>query len=282
LAFVAYGVRIGVRVTDAAVLDRLTSRFPPGWRPLRSPIVDLLFSLVVGGEGPRPGVRRFHVAYSGPARIARTPRFETAVDALEASIHTHVGLRARHRTFVHAGVVGWRGRAIVISGTPFSGKSRLVATLVRAGARYYSDEFAVLDALGRVHPYATALMVRGPGGQPRHPIESLGGRIGRRPLPVGLVLATRYVPGRRWRPRSLTRGQAVLELLNGTLRGRRAPDAILDVLSRAVERASAVKGARGEADDMAREILDVDRWPRPEPMPADPAPTVTPASVAGG
>jgi hypothetical protein len=28
-----------------------------------------------------------------------------------------------------------------------------VAELVRAGATYYSDEFAVLDSRGRVHPF---------------------------------------------------------------------------------------------------------------------------------
>ena len=43
-------------------------------------------------------------------------------------------------------IVTWgRGRAIVIPGRTFSGKSTLVAELVRAGATYYSDEYAVED-----------------------------------------------------------------------------------------------------------------------------------------
>ena len=53
----------------------------------------------------------------------------------------------------HAGVVGWRGRAIVIPGRSHAGKSTLVAELVRRGAVYYCDEFAVLHETGRVHPY---------------------------------------------------------------------------------------------------------------------------------
>ena len=65
----------------------------------------------------------------------------------------HLAERARNRIFIHAGVVGWQGRAIVIPGRSFSGKSTLVAALLQAGATYYSDEFAVLDGRGYVHPF---------------------------------------------------------------------------------------------------------------------------------
>ena len=66
----------------------------------------------------------------------------------------HVANYAPDRVFVHAGVVAWRGRALVLPGTSFAGKTTLVAELVRAGAIYYSDEYAVLDEQGRVHPYS--------------------------------------------------------------------------------------------------------------------------------
>ena len=69
----------------------------------------------------------------------------------------------RERVFVHAGVVGWKGHAIVIPGRSRSGKTTLVAELVKAGAEYYSDEFAVLDAEGRVHPFPEAAVGPGPG-----------------------------------------------------------------------------------------------------------------------
>jgi hypothetical protein len=63
-----------------------------------------------------------------------------------------VAENARRWIFVHAGVVAWRGQAIVIPGATQSGKTSLVAALVRAGAEYFSDEYAVFDARGRVHP----------------------------------------------------------------------------------------------------------------------------------
>ena len=83
-----------------------------------------------------------------------------------------------------------------------SGKSALVAELVRAGATYYSDEYAIFDSLGRVHPYPKPLSLRGePDGRAeRHPIEGWGGRRGTKPLRVGLVVNTVYKPGARWRP----------------------------------------------------------------------------------
>ena len=64
------------------------------------------------------------------------------------------------RTFVHAGIVAWGKAAVLIPGRSFSGKTTLVAELVRAGATYYSDEFAVIDRLGMVYPYARPLQVR--------------------------------------------------------------------------------------------------------------------------
>ena len=269
-------------MTDAAVLDRVLSVLPPGWKPSPSPVVDLLYSLVVGGEGARPGVRRYHLAYVDSAQVARTLHLEQALKRLGSALKSHVGGHARRRIFVHAGVVGWRGRAIVIPGRSFSGKSRLVAALVRAGASYYSDEFAVLDTRGRVHPYPVPLRVRGPEGQHTHTTESVGGRTGRRPLPVGLVVVSRYVPRRRWRPRMLTRGRAVLELLSHTLPARYAPERALEVLSRVVERAPVLKGARGEADETVRDVLDLDHWPRLEPVPAGTPSRSTRASLEGG
>ena len=88
--------------------------------------------------------------------------------------------------------------------------------------------------------------------------EELGGVAGVCPLPVGLVLITHYVSGTRFRPRPLSAGRAVLELLAHTLPARRRPERILDVLSRAVSQASVLRGARGEAEETARQILGSD------------------------
>jgi hypothetical protein len=70
IAFRAFGCRAGVRVSDPAILPRVLAMLPPGWKPAASATVDHLFSLVVGGEGG--GTRRFNLAYSGSAQLARS------------------------------------------------------------------------------------------------------------------------------------------------------------------------------------------------------------------
>jgi hypothetical protein len=162
---------------------------------------------------------------------------------------------------VHAGVVGWNGQAIVIPGRSYSGKSSLVTALVKAGATYYSDEFAVLDERGRVHPYAVPLAIRpDQNGAPpiKRRVEEIGGVAGARPMPVGLVLITRYVSGTRFRPRPVSAGRAVLELLGNTLPARRRPERVLDALTQVVSRALVLRGTRGEAEETAPQILGID------------------------
>jgi hypothetical protein len=153
------------------------------------------------------------------------------------------------RTFVHAGIVAWGKAAVLIPGRSFSGKTTLVAELVRAGATYYSDEFAVIDTLGMVHPYARPLQVResGSGRQTQRLVEEFGGIAGIQPLPVELVIVSRYAPGARWRPRQLSPGLGFLEILDNTVSARRSPAVVLGTLKQVVSGARVVKGVRGEA-----------------------------------
>lgn len=161
LSFISYGVRIGVRVTDAAVLGQLLDSLPPDWRLSNSPFVHLLYSLVVGRACSGSTVRYFNLLYAGSVRVVRTMAFDEILQSLESISRFHVALYAPRRVFVHAGVVGWHDKAIVIPGMSFTGKSCLVDALVRAGATYYSDEFAVFDDRGYVHPYAKPITLRG-------------------------------------------------------------------------------------------------------------------------
>jgi hypothetical protein len=253
--FDAYGLRVGVRTNAPAVLDRLGPHLPPGWRACASPLVDEIFSVWVDPGGTRRPSR----VYAGRSRRVRTADLAHAFAVLESEIRQRVAARAERRTFVHAGVVGWRGAAIVVPGRSRSGKTTLVAELVRAGALYLSDEFAVLDGRGRVHPFAKPLSIRGASGCDRHArarsAEDLGGACATGPLPVGLVVLTEHRPGASWRPERLTPGQAVIEMLAHTVPARLRPEASLAALERAVARATVLKGARGEARELAEILL---------------------------
>jgi hypothetical protein len=261
IAFKAYGLSIGVRVSDSSVLERVRDLLPPGWAPAARPVVRSLFSLIVGGPTRRAGVRRFNILYADAARVLRGHDLADTLRQLELHVHLYIAERAPRYTFVHAGVVGWNGQAIVIHGRSLTGKSSLVTALVKAGATYYSDEFAVLDGQGRVHPYPIPLAIRpSEGGAPpvKCKVEEIGGVAGTRPLPVGLVLSTRYVSGTRFRPRPVSAGRAVLDLLVNTLPARRRPERTLDALSRIASQAVLLRGARGEAAEAAQQLLSGD------------------------
>lgn len=244
-------------MSDPSALDAVRALLPPGWKRSPRAAVDVLYSLRTGGEGGRRGARNFNLLYKGAGLIARSLKPGDVYDVLESDLRLYVAERATRTVFVHAGVVSWEGRAILIPGRSFTGKTTLVAELVKAGAEYYSDEYAILDERGLVHPYARPLAVREGGGprQTRRPVEEFGGRAGERPLPVGLVVVTRYERGVRWRPRRLTPGEGVLEMLSNTVSARRSPERALNVLSKVAERAVMLYGARGEATRAAASIL---------------------------
>lgn len=257
LTFTSHGARIGIRATDAALLEQLPPHLPPSWKPAPSPIVDSLYSLVGGGSATRTRAKRFNLLYNGAGRLARTLDLEELLATLESDLHFEVALAARRRLFVHAGVVGWGGRAIVIPGRSRSGKSTLVAALVKAGATYFSDEYAVFDSRGRVYPYAIPLSLRATDDGPSRAIraDSLGGPVATGSLPVGIVVVTEYRPGSHWRPRPRTPARGMLALLANTVLARIRPAFALDTLRQVVTDSSILLGTRGEAEDMIDRLL---------------------------
>jgi hypothetical protein len=257
-SFVSHGVRIGIRVNDPGVLERVADYLPPRWKLSPSPVVSELCSLHVGGSTPGSHIRRYHLLYWGSARIVRTMEDEELFQGLESLLDLVVAVRAPRRVFVRAAVVGWQGRAVVICGSPSSGKTTLLETLIRAGASYYSDQYAVLDARGYVHAYPKSLTAqdRDKDAPNRSPRDVQGGRVGTQPLPVGLVLFTHYEPRMSWRPRMLSPGQAVLALLSHTVSARLRPKVALATLRRVAANATTLRGKRGEAKDTVVPLLD--------------------------
>ena len=257
MCFETYGLRIGLRVDQPDALERAVCCLPWGWKAAPSPIVEVIYSLIAGGVDSRVNVRRFNLLYRGPFRVQRTLEPDQVFTSFETDLQLLVAEHARRRVFVHAGVVGWQGQAIVLPGRSLSGKSTLVAALIRAGATYYSDEYAVIDSRGYVYPFARPLALRQTGDFPSRRIsaEELGGEAGVRPLPIGLVVCTRYKEGADWRPRTRTAGQGLLALLANTVPARRKPRLVLATLRKAVAQARVVQGLRGEAEQTVERLL---------------------------
>ena len=260
-AFSSYGLRIGIRANDPKAIERVYECLPPGWKPGTSPYVERLYSIILGGPSANPNVRKLNLLYFNHTRATRSRDEQTVFDDLERDLAAFVAVAARRRLFVHGGVVAWKGKAIVMPGRTLAGKSTLVAEFVKAGATYYSDEYAVFDARGRVHPYARPLGIRenGVGDKAkRYPVAALGGASGDKPLQVGLVLVSEYKEDGKWNPRELSPGQGAMALLANTVAARVKPEVMLPTLQQVVEHATILKSSRGEAREVVDNVLNLE------------------------
>lgn len=260
--FTSHGVTIAVRSEDTVVLDLLPNHVPPGSAESSSVHAAHLYSVVRINEAisgrARYDVMHLRTRTRSRTRVGRALNRREVLACLESAWHGNVAASATGRLFVHAGVVAWRDQAIVIPGRTGSGKTSLVAALVRSGATYYSDEYAVLDLCGRVHPFAKPLSIRDRAGRSTRPVpvEALGGVAGVEPIPVGLIVATSYHPSATWSPRTISAGEALFVLLNHTVAARAQPEAALATLHCAVSGARALAGRRGSAEETAAAILE--------------------------
>ena len=257
LSISAYGVRFGVRVNDPAIAAGLASNLPPSSTYGEFSDVWRMYALSVELD-PHSGKQRYALCLDG-ALLARYATLQGILRAFEADVQLYVAEMAPDRVFVHAGVVGCKGRAILLPGRSFSGKSTLVEELVRAGAEYYSDEYAVLDSAGSVHPYARPLSnrrARSPAVT-APPIDAPGRQAASDPLPVGLVVVSTFRAGGEWRPQRLSPGRGALALIANTVSARRIPDIVLARLHRVVANAPVVASERGEASHTVKSILEL-------------------------
>jgi hypothetical protein len=257
-AVTGYGVRVGVRVNDDALIERLRPRLPPGAKISPMGTVDRILSVILAPPSERRGVKNYHLVYSNHDLVGRSHRLDVVLDNYDTHLRMAMAEFSRRKLFVHAGVVAWKERAILLPGSTLAGKTHLVAELVKAGAAYLSDEYAILDEDGWVHPFAKPLSMRPSktGPQIETPVEQIGGVPGRKPLPVGLVVMSQFREGARWRPKRLTAGQGVLELLDNAFSARRSPEFAMNILGRVASGATVLKGTRGDATTMTGHILD--------------------------
>lgn len=175
--------------------------------------------------------------------VASAGQAQFVVRELEMWVAEH----AVGRVFVHAGVVAFDGRAVLLPGRSAFGKTTLTAALLGAGAVYGSDEYAVLSPDGRVHPYPRRLEIRDGAGRDRVSAADLGAATFAGPLPVAAVAHLRYEPGSGYRVEPISAGVAVVRLFGNTVCAQTRATEALDALVAATDGIRAVAGSRGEA-----------------------------------
>jgi hypothetical protein len=188
------------------------------------------------------------VASAGEA-IALVPNLIHAID--EAVVRRLLDLRA-----VHAGTIVWNGHALLLPGSTHSGKSSLVAELLRRGATYFSDEYALIDPDGRVHPYPRPLLLRSgsPEQTPALPAK-LNAAAGDASAPVGWILLLKYSPDTQWQIAPVEQSLALMALLTNTPHNLSDSPELIGMFERAVSGAACYAGQRGEAASAVDEIL---------------------------
>jgi hypothetical protein len=245
MTFESFGVVAQLACDDPDLLVEALAMLPPGWRAVDDePSVRFTLS----AEG---------VIRVDRARADRSPHRDSLLLKLASVVRHHIALNAPALTFVHAGVVEVGGCGIVIPGRSYTGKSRLVAELLRLGATYVSDEYAVLDSDGQVLPFAKPLSIRTGRGDPLGRLVDVPDeRVADQPTRVGLIVVTAYAPGARWHPSVRSSAEGALALLQNTVSARRRPARALSATGRVARDAAVLAGRRGEASHTARALIE--------------------------
>jgi hypothetical protein len=245
--FESYGVIVGIDSNNKRFLKKIEDQLPhiiPNVFITNNDLeAEYNFSMNVRNDG-------VFELYQDGEEVTYGASEENFINFACGKLRLTVAEFAKSRVFLHAGVVGWNGKAIIFPGQSFHGKSTLVAELIQRGALYYSDEYAVLDENGYVHPFPKTLSLRGivdKYKQTEYSVESLGGTVGTKPLAVGMIVITEYEPDAEWRPKLLSAGKAILEIVPHTIPIRNKPKYSLQVLNKIVNRAIIAKSKRGDA-----------------------------------
>jgi len=157
---------------------------------------------------------------------------------------------------VHAGAVQLGGQVLLLPGRTHSGKSSMVAELLRRGATYLSDEYALIDAEGRAHPYPRPLLLRNgnPNQTPLLP-QDCHASVAAGPAPIGWIMELQYRESEGWNVVAVPQSHGLLILLHHTPHVlAEAPD-LLDRFQRAAAHARCFTGTRMDAARAADEIL---------------------------
>ena len=263
LVFQSYGVKIGVRVNDRAAIAKIKNILP-----FYSEILDenheadhnfsLVWGISEGGEGGE-GVKGVEDAlYQENEEVARRVDPERLIALLDTCIRMAIGEFAPKHVFIHASVVSWKDRALIFPAKSYGGKTTLAAELIKYGAVYYSDEYAVIDEKGLAHPYPKPLSIRKEGEytQTDRSVKDLGGEQGTRPIPVGMILLTQYERSAKWEPEMLSEGRGLMELIPHSLAIGSNPEFVLKVLNLITKRAIIAKSKRGEVSQFAELLLN--------------------------
>lgn len=255
VTFESFGVKIAVEAEASELIEKVRDRLAYVFGDL------LIFKDIVRADqvfeiswGSSNEVILRSIATDESHQLEFTG-FEKQVESL---IRNRIAELAPDHVFIHAGTVAIGGKALLLPGSSFAGKTTLVSELVRLGAEYYSDDFAVLDSEARVHPFPKPLSVRDREGSGAADVEVslLRASVGVRPVECGLVFFTEYKRSSVWKPENLSGSEGLLRIIEHTVPIRVNTEFSLKVLNKLALRAIIGESYRAEADFEAIKLIN--------------------------
>lgn len=254
-----FGVKIGVRSNNLSMFSRvknnLSEILPIPWNENPDFDVEHWITILKGEINPKE-----LTIYKDAEQVGINNSADIIYDLLVSKIRATVAEYANEFVFLHAGVVSWKGRAIILPGKSHSGKTTLVTELVKRNCLYLSDEFAVIDKNGLIHPFPKKLSVRGIIDEHRQvdiAVEEFGGVPAVKPVPVGFLLVSEY-QAKIKKPsiKINSSGKGIMASVANSISVRQNPKFVLEVLGVITNQAIVLETRRGEAEDFAEYFLD--------------------------
>jgi hypothetical protein len=248
----AYGLTVSFR-TNCAQMQRQLATYIWPWlprdtQPAENP--DLVFTIAAENS-----TYRF---FLGPTEVACVAAVHDALNLAQNCLDEQFTSRAKDVIPLHAGAVAFGNAGVVLPGQSHYGKSTLVYEFLKLGGAYYSDEYALLDDQGLLHPYPRALMLRNGSGEVH---ATLAPEMDRHRVPppvnVAYILAIRYQPGAVFEVEATDQSSMVITLLKNTPRAIGASSKVFAPIALAVSRAHCFVGIRGSARDAALRIREL-------------------------
>src|SRR3981081_1401736 len=89
ISFISFGLRVGVRVSSAELLEPVLAHAPTGWKAARSPCGDLLYSYIAGSTRLGANVRPLHLLYANTERLVRTGNPGALFEVIEPDLASY-------------------------------------------------------------------------------------------------------------------------------------------------------------------------------------------------
>lgn len=249
-SFQCFGVKISVSSNRTKLLERIKKEMPYilpiKWTEIPVEKAEHHFQFLKDYKTSK------FSALKDDETIVANGDFTRSLDLLISRIRLTIAEFAEQIIFLHAGVIGWQNRAVIIPGKSFAGKTTLVAAFAKMGCEYFSDEYAMIDKDGLVHPFPKRLSIRGivdDYTQVDFDVEKLGGKRAQEPFPVGCVLVAEYKKERKTKPKlkEITLGEGVMASIANSISIRQNPKFVIEVLNKALQNSVVLKTERGEA-----------------------------------